>query len=179
MPSFFDDSDEDEFPAPLAQASRPFRPSHQPNQPPPQAQPGPGPSSSLHRYSSDPYAHSLSTGYDNGDDDDTMGGYSRPTPAARRDVSMGSYRGEIDSQDYGMHGPDGGNTDGEFDTNNPEPQQDVEKLMRAWVAERGCPGFLRYEDDLVENVIFRIGQQVCLDSPVLSSSSGNHSYRRI
>ena len=41
------------------------------------------------------------------------------------------------------------------------PLSDTVKLMRAWVAERTCSSLLKWENDLVDGIMWRLEQQVC------------------
>lgn len=150
MPSFFDDDSDEDLPSHARL--------HQQQQP----QAGPGPSSlssfSNHnnhpnRYSPDPY-------------DTNNGAYDSPPPhpaAGRRDVSMSSFDPTV-----GSYNPGAEDGDDPMGDDEDSPHSDIGRLMKAWVAERSCPSFLRYEEDLVENVIYRVSQQV---RPFLSSSS--------
>jgi hypothetical protein len=153
MPSFFDDDSDDELP------------SHGPHQQQPQAGPGPSSLSSFsnnnsnsNRYSPDPYA----------------GDYHSPPPPPlaagagnRRDVSMSSFDPAAGSYPLGR-GDDGDDPMGDDGDGDDSPYGEIGKLMKAWVAERSCPSFLRYEEDLVENVIYRVSQQVRTPTTVSS-----------
>lgn len=170
MPSFFDDdSDEDEFPA--QPSSR--RQQHQQAR---QSQAGPGPSSSAYlshnttstsnRYTSDSF-----------DNDDIYNSPPPAPPAGRReDVSMSSsfdVTRHDQSEDDPMGGGAGGGDGGDDDEG--EVYSDVGMLMKAWVAERSCPSFLRYEEKLVEDIIYRVSQQVSLISVHNSNSAQGRS----
>ena len=136
MPSFFDDdSDSDGRPSPPRQ-QRPTGPSAGGSSAGGGARAGPGPSSFLNR--------ALSSRHSSPDDAD----YSNHRPSNGGDVPM---RGPLDDDDD--DGGDDGLDDGEEDTN-------VRKLMRAWVGERAAPSLLRWEGDVVDDLMHKVEQQV-------------------
>lgn len=77
------------------------------------------------------------------------------------DRSGGLYAGASGRMDYDLSVPD---DDGPSTSNHVAEggtkETDVARLMRAWVGERSAPGILRWEDDLVDGVMWRIEQQV-------------------
>lgn len=92
---------------------------------------GPGPSSSIF------LSRALSSRLD-----------SASPPPERNDYLGGDM--DIDHLGYG-----GG--DGAVE----ELESETQKLMRAWVAERAAPGLLKWEGDAVDDVMYRVDQQVC------------------
>ncbi|CED83575.1 Predicted alpha-helical protein, potentially involved in replication/repair [Phaffia rhodozyma] len=48
---------------------------------------------------------------------------------------------------------------------------DMKRLMKAWVAERCAPGILKWEDDLVDGLMWRVEQQKEMVSTLLSEDS--------
>lgn len=66
---------------------------------------------------------------------------------------MGDPPSDDDDGDDGADGDDGGADDGEEDTR-------VRRLMRAWVAERSAPSVLRWEGDIVDDLMHKVEQQV-------------------
>lgn len=72
--------------------------------------------------------------------------------------SGGLYAGAGGRMGYELPAPDG--SPPAAATAEAEKETDVARLMRAWVGERSAPGILRWEDDLVDGVMWRIEQQV-------------------
>ncbi|KAL7414976.1 hypothetical protein BDY24DRAFT_338614 [Mrakia frigida] len=69
-----------------------------------------------------------------------------------------------DDGDDGADGDDGGADDGEEDTR-------VRRLMRAWVAERAAPSVLRWEGDIVDDLMHKVEQQTDMVTLLLSEAS--------
>lgn len=80
-----------------------------------------------------------------------------------RAAGRGAYQGGGGRLDFNMD-DGGGDLPGAQDDAQGEndADSDVDKLMRAWVSERSAPGIMRWEEDLVDGVVWRIEQQVRL-----------------
>jgi hypothetical protein len=88
------------------------------------------------------------------------------SPAASDDEAGGragpAYGGAGGRMEYELPAPDDGPPDPAPLAHDGEKETDVARLMRAWVGERSAPGLMRWEDDLVDGVMWRIEQQVRL-----------------
>lgn len=143
MASFFADSDSDSGSPSRAGPSRTTRPAAAaaPLQPAPRfgSLSAAGP-----RYGS--------PGIDDDDDDDMGEG---------RAAGRGAHQGTGGRLDFDMDDGGGDLPGGQDDAQGEDDaESDVAKLMRAWVSERSAPGIMRWEEDLVDGVVWRIEQQV-------------------
>lgn len=82
-------------------------------------------------------------------------------PAANRAYSGAGGRMDYDLPALDDNGGGGGGDalPGPADA-DADKETDVTRLMRAWVAERSAPSILRWEEDLVDGVMWRVEQQV-------------------
>jgi hypothetical protein len=95
-------------------------------------------------------------------------------------VPLGSRRydlGEIDEEFGGMDDPMNMDEAGlglgagleDFEGYTFQDDNDVKKLIRVWMRERGTRDIMLFEEELLDNVVDKVEQQVCPASPFIFS----------
>jgi hypothetical protein len=169
MPSFFDSDDEDSSIPPRSNArrDRDSLPNH---------------ASSSRASASSPISNSSFADRMRSTVTPTRAGRSSSTGFTTVDGSSSTGIKRFDLGDLEEEDPSEGDTGGlnefnggdgleDFEAYNFEDDNDVKRLIRAWMRERGTRDIMLWEGDLLDTILHKVEQQVRTVSPFPSSTS--------